>query len=166
MWHEISWCFEDALTWGTRACARRCPGVSSCWRPRCGWCRRWLVPALWSSTKLSDAQTSPSLPLNPPARAPRSLCTPVDIHKAQYTNAVDLFLHIPGWHSIADSYLLYVLCYETSTHFLVVGDEEEGLGLRGTLGLHLLEAEVIVHHLPDLLNLRKTQFMCSEEIKC
>ncbi len=51
-------------------------------------------------------------------------------------------------------YLLYVLCYKASTHFLVVGDEEEGLGLRGTLGLHLLEAEVTVHHLPDLLNLR------------
>lgn len=52
-----------------------------------------------------------------------------------------------------------MLCYKASTHFLVVGDEEEGLGLGGTLGLHLLEAEVTVHHLPDLLNLRDKQLM-------
>lgn len=57
-----------------------------------------------------------------------------------------------------------MLCYQASTHFLVVGDEQEGLGLRGTLGLHLLEAEVIVHHLPDLLNLRNKQLQYSEEI--
>lgn len=59
-----------------------------------------------------------------------------------------------------------MLCYKASTHFLVVGDEEEGLGLRGTLGLHLLEAEVTVHHLPDLLNLRNTHLMSHKETVC
>lgn len=53
------------------------------------------------------------------------------------------------------SHLLYVLGNEASGHFLVTGDEEESLGLRGTLGLHLLEAEVTVHHLSDLLHLAK-----------
>lgn len=55
------------------------------------------------------------------------------------------------------SHLLYVLRYQASSHFLVIGDKEEGFGLRGTLGLHLLEAEVIVHHLSDLLNLWNKQ---------
>lgn len=59
-----------------------------------------------------------------------------------------------GWYKMAVSHLLYVFCYKASTHFLIVGNEEKGLGLRRTLGLHLLEAEVTVHHLPDLLNLR------------
>lgn len=58
-----------------------------------------------------------------------------------------------GWHRAAISYLLYVLCYETAGHFLVIRDEEEGFSLRGAFGLHLLEAEVIVHHFPDLLDL-------------
>lgn len=53
------------------------------------------------------------------------------------------------------SHLLYVLCYEASTHFLVIRNEQKGLGLRGTLGLHLLEAEVTIDHLSDLLNLVK-----------
>lgn len=70
-----------------------------------------------------------------------------------------VFLHSQHTFPFAVSYLLYVLCYKASTHFLVVGDEEEGLGLGGTLGLHLLEAEVTVHHLPDLLNLRDKQLM-------
>ena len=51
------------------------------------------------------------------------------------------------------TYLLNVLGDKASCHFLVVGDEKEGCGLGQTLGLHLLEAQVIVHHLPDLLNL-------------
>lgn len=51
------------------------------------------------------------------------------------------------------SHLLYVLGNEAPGDFLVAGDEEESLGLRGTLGLHLLEAEVTVHHLSDLLHL-------------
>lgn len=53
------------------------------------------------------------------------------------------------------SHLLYVLGYEAPGDFLVAGDEEESLGLRGTFGLHLLEAEVTVHHLSDLLHLGK-----------
>lgn len=57
----------------------------------------------------------------------------------------------------AASYLLDVLRYETSSHFLVNRDEEERFGLRGTLHLHLLEAKVIVHHLPNLFNLRETE---------
>lgn len=56
-------------------------------------------------------------------------------------------------HSSAASYLLDVLRYETSSHFLVNRDEEERFGLRGTLHLHLLEAQVIVHHLPNFFNL-------------
>lgn len=56
-----------------------------------------------------------------------------------------------------------MLCYEAAAHFLVIGDEEEGLGLRRTLGLHLLEAEVTVHHLSDLLNLGHKQGVSREE---
>lgn len=69
-------------------------------------------------------------------------------------------------HFLAGSYLLYVLCYKASSHFPIIGDEEEGLGLRGTLGLHLLEAEVVVHHLPDLLHLTNKQLLCGEVIIC
>lgn len=97
-WLNIkSWCFEDALTWGTRADVMRCPGVSSCWRPRCGWCHRWPAPPLWSSTKLSDVQTSPSLPLSPPVLAPQSPCIPVSSQRAQSTDAV-LFSYILNIH--------------------------------------------------------------------
>lgn len=46
-----------------------------------------------------------------------------------------------------------MLCYEAACHLLVTGDEQEGFGLGGALGLHLLESQVIVHHLPDLLHL-------------
>lgn len=64
---------------------------------------------------------------------------------------------------MAASHLLYVFCNKASAHFLVIGNEEKGLGLRGTLGLHLLEAEVTVHHLSDLLNLRNKQCTRREE---
>lgn len=57
------------------------------------------------------------------------------------------------WFLTIITHLLYVLCNEASSNFLVTGDEEESLGLGGTLGLHLLEAEVTVHHLSDLLHL-------------
>lgn len=49
--------------------------------------------------------------------------------------------------------LLNVLSDKASGHLLVIGDEEEGFGLGRALGFHLLEAQVIVHHLPDLLHL-------------
>lgn len=75
-----------------------------------------------------------------------------------------LFLH--DKREIAVSYLLDVLCYEAAAHLLVIGDEEEGLSLRGTLGLHLLEAQVVVHHLPDLLHLRNKQLPSSRETTC
>lgn len=84
-----------ALTGGTRACAWRCPGASSCWQPRCGWYHIWRVPVWWSSTKLSDAQTSPSHPLNPPARAPRSPCTPVNT--TERFKAVRHIWHTTPW---------------------------------------------------------------------
>lgn len=61
------------------------------------------------------------------------------------------------------SHLLNVLRYEASSNFFVTGDEEESFGLRGTLGLHLLEAEVIVHHLPDLLHLRDSRLLYHQE---
>ena len=59
-----------------------------------------------------------------------------------------------------------MLRYKASTDFLVIGDEEEGLGLRGTLGLHLLEAEVVVHHLPDLLHLTNSILRTKKDIPC
>ena len=58
-------------------------------------------------------------------------------------------------------YLLDVLCDEAAGHLLVVGDEQEGLGLGRTLCLHLLEAQVVVYHLPDLLHLKQTHSMKS-----
>lgn len=79
------------FTWGTRACVRRCPGVSSCWRPRCDWCRRWLALALWNSTKLSGVQTSTSLPRNPLVQAPRLPCIPVSIHMSHYADTAFFF---------------------------------------------------------------------------
>lgn len=51
------------------------------------------------------------------------------------------------------SHLLDVLRYQAATHFLVIRNKEKRFGLRGTLCLHLLEAEVTVNHFPDLLNL-------------
>lgn len=79
------------------------------------------------------------------------------------------FIPIFTWWSFTNvliiiSYLLYVLSYETPSHFLVIRDKEEGFGLWGTLGLHLLEAEVIVHHLPDLLNLRNRLLYIQESV--
>jgi hypothetical protein len=52
-----------------------------------------------------------------------------------------------------------MLSDQAPSHLLVIGDEQEGFGLGGTLGLHLLEAQVIVHHLSDLLNLTAQQIV-------
>lgn len=86
----------DGLTWGTRSCVWRCLGAASYRPPRCDWCRRWLEPAWWSSTKLSDAQTTPSPPLSPQEEPPQSPCTPVNKHRVRVIQSIRSET-LPGW---------------------------------------------------------------------
>lgn len=53
--------------------------------------------------------------------------------------------------------LLDVLSNKAACDFLIIWNEEEGFGLWWDFGLHLLEAQVIVHHFSDLFNLKSSK---------